>query len=101
MWSENIPLPRLREFQEDVIRIERGDDEADAAEPETAAQDVVAQERERRMERDAGDRRHAAVGDHLIGGQRRVAIDRLQVMADVAVREMLQIVRELSGLAAL
>ena len=35
------------------------------------------------MHRDVGDGRHAPVRDHLLGRQRRVAIDRLQVMADV------------------
>src|SRR6516225_10327111 len=101
MWRENIPLPRLRELQKDVVRIERRHDQARASQAEPAAQHVVAEERERRMKRHAGDRWRAVAGDQIVRRERRVAVDRLQMVADVAVREMLEIPGEARGLGAL
>ena len=56
------PLARLRQLQEHVIRVEHRDDEPRAAVAESAAQHVVAQERERWMAGDPGKRRDLPVG---------------------------------------
>ena len=90
-----LQLPELRELQEHVVGVHRRDDEAGHAVAEAAAGDVVAQEGERRM---AGELQQAgapAVLVHLPRGQRRVAVDRLEVLGDVAVGVVLDLAAQL------
>ena len=108
MWRENITrrpgprhaveavvdalqLPQLGELEEHVVRVHRRDDEAGHAVADAAAHEVVAQEGERRV---AGQLQQAgapAVFVHLRAPPGRVAVDRLQVVRDVAIGVVLDL----------
>ena len=107
MWSESIALghgtapalPQLGQLQEDVPAVHRRDHQAGGAGREAAAEDVVAQEGERRMDGDLQQRRVAAAGGAGLGGQRRVAIDLLQVFGEIAVAVVQQLAAQLRDVA--
>ena len=61
-----------------------------------AAQDVVAQERGRRMHQQIDGAGAPAALVHLPRRQRRVAVDAIEVIAQVAVRVVLQLLRQLA-----
>ena len=86
-----LKLPEFREFQEHVVRVHRRDDEPRHAVGDAAFEQVVAQEGQRRVAGDLQPAGAAAILVHLACGVGRVAIDRFQVIGDVAVREVLQL----------
>ena len=89
-----LPLPELRQLQEHVIRVEHRHEQAGGAVLDAAAQDVVAEKRQRRVDEGLEGVRPAPFREPLLGRERRVAIDRRKVMRDVAVREVLQLVSQ-------
>src|SRR5262249_18629522 len=93
-------LAELRELEEHVIRVHPRDREAYRAVAESAAHDVVAQEREERMDGEVDGRGAAAGFVHLARRERRVAVDRLQVIGDVAVGVVLQLAPQPADFAA-
>src|SRR5262249_34372190 len=63
-----LELPQLGELQEHVVRVHPRDREADRAVAESAAQDVVAEKREERMEGEVDDCGSSAGVVHLPRG---------------------------------
>ena len=90
-----LELPQLRELQEHVTRSARDDEPGDAV-AEAAAQQVVAQEGERRVAHDLQSAGAAPASCIWLGGERRVAIDRLEVIGDVAIGVVLQLAAQAS-----
>src|SRR5438046_5656738 len=86
-----LQLAKLRKLQEHVVGIERRDDESGDPVSKSTTREVVAQKRERRVQRQPRQSRARALLVHLAGGKCRVSIDGLQVVGDVAVWEMLQL----------
>ena len=92
-----LPLPQLRQLQEHVVRVHARDDQAGHAVLEAAAQDVVAQERQGRVERQAREARARAFFVHLPRRQIRVPLHRLEMMRDVAIGVVLDLALERAG----
>ena len=86
--------PRAYELQEYVVRVQDRDEESRRAVAEAAAEDVVPQKRHGGWMATSSAIRPAALGEPLLGRERRVAIDRREVIRDVAVRVVLQVVLE-------
>src|SRR5262249_508015 len=95
-----LKLPQLGELQEDVVAVHRRDDESGQAVADASARDVVAQEGEGRMRREIERARPSPRFVHLAGGVGRVAIDRLEMIGNVTIREVLELAAELAGRAA-
>src|SRR5262249_31318024 len=81
-----LKLAQLGKFQKHVIRVHRPDDESRNAVADAAARNVIAQECQRRMAGELQQARATAGFLHLHGGVRRVAIDGLEVIGNIAIR---------------
>src|SRR6476659_8160764 len=90
-WRGVLKLPELRELQEHVVPVHGRDDDADGAKTEAAFSHVVAQEGQRSVEEQVPDSRTASRLVHLARGVGRVAIDRLEMIRDVAIGKVLQL----------
>ena len=86
-----LKFPELREFQKDVIGVQPRDDQAGRAVLDAAAQQVVAQKGQAWVDEDLEAARAASLRQPLFRRERRVAIDRREVMGDVAIRVMLKL----------
>src|SRR5687767_125532 len=89
--AASTELPEFRKLQADVAGIHRRYDQARDAVAEPSAEQVISDERRRRMHHKVGPASSPALGEHLFRRQRRVAIHRLEVVGEVAVRVMLQL----------
>src|SRR2546423_14848390 len=83
--STTIQLPRFRHLQEHVIRVQHRDEQPRSTLRESALQDVVPQERERRMKNDARERDRASFFGPLLRRERRITIERREMMAEIPV----------------
>ena len=84
-------LPEFRKLQPDIARIHRRDDQPGHAVAKPAAEQVIAEERRRRMHHEVDPASPPALLEHLFRRQRRVAIHRLEMVGEVAIRVMLQL----------
>src|SRR5688500_1592791 len=85
-----LQFPELGELQKDVVAVHRRDDEAGGALPQSAAENVVPQKRQRRMEDELKKVCAAAALVHLPGGVAGVPIDRLEMVPDSAKGKVLK-----------
>src|SRR5438876_10139365 len=85
-----LKLPEFGELQKHVVAVQRRDDEADDAVPQAAPDNVVSQERQRRMEGELKDVGAAAALVHLLRGVGGVTIDRLEMIGDIAKGKVLK-----------
>jgi hypothetical protein len=92
-----LQFPELGELQEHRVGVHDRECQSGRAVEDSLAQDEVSQERRGRMEQQVGDAGTAAVLEHLPGRQRRVAVDAIEVVAQVAVRVVQQFVAQASG----
>src|SRR5436853_7629951 len=103
-WSPSIvivrvvglQLPQLGKLQEDVVRIHERDDEAGRAVAPPAFEDVISQQRERRMEQDSGERRSLPPLVHLTRGERCIAVHPDEMFGQVSIWMMLQLILQIS-----
>src|SRR5947209_5250754 len=102
MWSENMvqgsafrvrrsefQFPEFGEFQRHVIRVHARNRQPGPSVQKPALEDVIAKEGELRLHEQIERRRAPALLEHLLRRERRVVLDRLHVLVDVAIRVML------------
>src|ERR1700730_1974009 len=96
MRRRSLKFPEFGKLQKNVVAVHHRNDEADHAVPHAAAEEVVAQKRKRRME---GELKHigaSAALVHLLRSVGGVAIDRLEMVGDIAKSKVLKLPSKLS-----
>src|SRR6476660_8288217 len=94
-----LKFPQFGQLEKYVIRIHPRHEQPGRSLAKAAAQHVIADERESWVEKQLERIRSAAFREPLFGRERGVAINRREMMRDIAVRVVLQFVSKEAGRA--
>src|SRR2546425_1970078 len=86
-----LNLPQLGKFEQHRVRVHERQGEPRGPVEESAPEDVVPEKRCRRMQHEVEQARAPPRLVHLTRGKRRVLIDAFEMIAQVAIRIMLQL----------